>query len=176
MAEEPTLPRLPHALPSGSRPKRARGAASSPHESTSSDPAFFSSDDDPALDNYQGQGRRKRRYVGAWFDQQPASSDSGVDEETRPMRPPPRPSTQKREFKRQLDSGIWMGPDGGLTDTDDSVDFDPAPPRLPLASRPAQTPMAQPSPARPRLSRAEETAQTIILRCIDDGEESVDLR
>ncbi|KXX76688.1 CCR4-NOT transcription complex subunit 6-like-B [Madurella mycetomatis] len=179
MAEEPTLPRLPPALPFGNRPKRARDAeVPSPDPSTSSDPAFFSSDDDPALDNYQCHGRRKRRYVGAWFDQQPASSDSAVGDETCPTYPPPRrnrPSEQpqKREFRRQLDSGVWMGTDGGLTDTDDCVDLDPVPPRLPLLP-PAQAPVS-PSPARSRLSPAENAAQNLILHCVDNGDEQVDL-
>jgi hypothetical protein len=180
MAEEPTLPRLPSPLASGSRGKRTFGeGVSSPELSTSSDPAFFSSDDDPALDNYQGQGRRKRRYVGAWFDQHPASSDSGVDDETRAThvsrRNRARPRPKKREFRRQLDSGVWMGTDGALTDTDDGVDLEPVPARLPLVPRqtPAPVPLA---PARPRLSVAEEAVQNTVLRCLDNGNELVDLR
>ncbi|KAK4117713.1 hypothetical protein N656DRAFT_794152 [Canariomyces notabilis] len=179
MAEEPTLPRLPSPLASASRGKRTfGGGVSSPELSTSSDPAFFSSDDDPALDNYQGQGRRKRRYVGAWFDQHPASSDSGVDDETRAThvsrRNKARPRPKKREFRRQLDSGVWMGTDGALTDTDDGVDLEPVPARLPLVPRqaPAPGPLA---PARPRLSVAEEAVQNTVLRCLDNGNELVDL-
>ncbi|KAK4155332.1 hypothetical protein C8A00DRAFT_42051 [Chaetomidium leptoderma] len=173
MADEPTLP------PLDSR-KRGRNMGPPPSNSSpSSDPAFFSSDDDPALDNYQAHGRRKKRYVGAWFDQQPASSDSAVGEETRPTYPPPRrnrgpPQPQKREFKRQLDSGVWMGTDGALTDTDDSFDLEPAAARFPLAPPRAQ-PSVPLSPARPRFTSQEQEVQKTIRFCVDNGSEQVDL-
>ncbi|KAK4125280.1 hypothetical protein N657DRAFT_644135 [Parathielavia appendiculata] len=179
MAEEPTLPQLPPFLPAD---KRKRGRATEPpttHSSTSSDPAFFSSDDDPALDNYQNHGRRKRRYVGSWFDQQPASSDSGVGDDARPSFPFPRrsrgpPQPQKREFRRQLDSGVWMGTEGNLTDTDDSFDLEPVPARFPLTAPRAQ-PSIPLSPARPRLTSQEQQVQNTIQSCVDRGEELVDL-
>lgn len=186
MAEEPALPpRLPPSLPPGGRRKRGRDGERSPSEpSTSSDPAVFSSDDDPALDNYQDHGRRKRRYVGTWFDQHPASSDSALGDDTDPVYPPPRrrnrapsPSLslslsqpQKREFKRQLDSGVWMGTDGSLTDTDDDVDLELPAARLPLV------PPSSPPPARPRFSLEEQAAQETILSCVEGGIEDVDLR
>lgn len=40
----------------------------------SSDLGIFSSDDDPALDNYF-QARQKKRYVGTWFDHRHLASD-----------------------------------------------------------------------------------------------------
>ncbi len=180
MADEPTLPRLPHPLPNGRKRGRINDSAPSYHSSASSDPAVFSSDDDPALDNYQSYGRRKKRYVGPWFDQQPASSDSAVGDETLPSYPPPRrnrglPQPQKREFRRQLDSGVWMGTDGSLTDTDDSFDMEPPAARLALLPAPVQVSVPI-SPARPRLSPEEQAAQNVIRSCIDDGSESVDLR
>ncbi|KAK3371966.1 hypothetical protein B0H63DRAFT_483437 [Podospora didyma] len=116
---EPSLPVLPgHPL------KRARGTATNAPLAalTSSDPAVFSSDDDPALDNYV-HGRRKKRYVGSWFDQHPASSDSALGDEE--MGPPPVP-LPKREFRRQLDSGVWMpaqdAQDGSIESSDSSAE------------------------------------------------------
>lgn len=149
------------------------------HSSTSSDPAFFSSDDDPALDNYHAHGRRKKRYVGAWFDQQPASSDSAVGDEMRPsyrsLRRNPMPQPQKREFRRQLDSGVWMGADGCVTDTDDSFDLEPAAARFPLAAQRVHAPMPV-SPTQPRLSSQEQEVHDTIRSCVDNGRERVDLR
>lgn len=177
--EEPTLPRLPLSVPFSDTRKRLR-SMEAPPPSTSSDPAVFSSDDDPALDNYQAHGRRKRRYVGTWFDQQPASSDSALGDETGPNYPPPRrnratPKPKKREFRRQLDSGVWMGTDGAMTDTDDSVDLEPPTARLSLLPPhdPAPLPL---SPARPRFTDEEQAAINMIRRCVDNGIEDVDLR
>ncbi|KAK3310929.1 uncharacterized protein B0T15DRAFT_489572 [Chaetomium strumarium] len=178
--EEPTLPRLPVSLPANTRRKRGRKAESSPpHSATSSDPAIFSSDDDPTLDNYQNEGRRKRRYVGTWFDQHPASSDSGVGEDTPVSYPPPRrvgdPAQHpKREFKRQLDSGVWMGTDGTMSDTDDAVDMEPAAARLPLPPAPARATMPL-SPTRPPPTWAERIAYSKIRTCVENGWEEVDL-
>lgn len=178
-SEEPTLPPLPPSLLLLDTRKRARNIdLPPPHSSTSSDPAVFSSDDDPALDNYQSHGRRKRRYVGTWFDQQPASSDSAMDDETRPSfaYPPPRrnqgqPQPQKREFKRQLDSGVWMGTDGALTDTDEGFDPEPAPA---VSMRGGVTISAFSS--MPRYSEEEENVLQIVRTCVEKGLEDVDLR
>lgn len=98
---EPTLPRFPASKAAdaffGPSRKRARpdifdgsngGSTTPAHQlmlNNSSDPAVFSSDDDPALDNYApdpatgGHTRKKKRYVGAWFAQHPASTDSTFD-------------------------------------------------------------------------------------------------
>ncbi|KAL1903445.1 hypothetical protein Sste5346_000072 [Sporothrix stenoceras] len=171
MSDEPSLPRMPPSRAAdaifGPNRKRGRffdangnasGSGSGPHHlsahqllmNNSSDPAVFSSDDDPALDNYalpdpNGSGvggsrvRKKKRYVGAWFAQHPASTDSTFDEDpslpeqrargdrdqdeeqqephtmtllllSSPVRP--RPSKKRRTFERQFDSGVWMGKEG----------------------------------------------------------------
>ncbi|KAH6854894.1 hypothetical protein B0I37DRAFT_350152 [Chaetomium sp. MPI-CAGE-AT-0009] len=175
MADEPTLPTLPPPLPVDDRRKRRRKADSPPTQSsTSSDPAFFSSDDDPALDNYH-HGRRKKRYVGTWFDQQPASSDSAMGEETLPSYPPPRrnrpPQPKKREFRRQLDSGVWMGTEGSITDTDDSFDLEPAAAKFPVVSPRTKAPMPVPPTFSPQELEAQRTART----CVEHGTEQVDL-
>ncbi|KAK3298571.1 uncharacterized protein B0H64DRAFT_78316 [Chaetomium fimeti] len=176
MADEPTLPTLPPPLPVGDRKKRRRNLDSPPTQSSaSSDPAFFSSDDDPALDNYHHNGRRKKRYVGTWFNQQPASSDSAMGEESLPSYPPPRrnrpPQPQKREFRRQLDSGVWMGTEGSLTDTDDSFDLEPAAAKFPVASPRTKVLVSAP----PTFSPQELAAQRIARTCVERGTEQVDL-
>jgi hypothetical protein len=176
MSDEPSLPRMPPSRAAdaifGPNRKRVRlfdgngngsGSGSGSHHlsahalllNNSSDPAVFSSDDDPALDNYAlpdptgtGDGsrvRKKKRYVGAWFAQHPASTDSTFDEDvslpeqrarephdrepqtmtlpllSSPVRP--RPSKNRRTFERQFDSGVWMGKEGiaeGDEDQDES--------------------------------------------------------
>lgn len=181
MAEEPTLPVLPVSRSRGrlSPPfftegrKRARGTDAPPSglSSASSDPAIFSSDDDPALDNYV-HGRRKKRYVGTWFDQHPASSDSADsaigDDMRRPMPKPP-----KRQFRRQLDSGVYLGLDGS-TDTDESVDLEPRAAKIPLGTRPSSSAPLQPV-ARKKVSLEEEQLRMIVERCVEEGREDIDL-
>lgn len=170
MAEELSLPRLPAVswnketqTFSNNPKKRVRTRRSSAASAfNSSDPAVFSSDDDPALDNYV-EGRKKRKYVGTWFRQEPvASSDSAFEDSH--SRPLPK---ARRSFKRQLDSGVWMGSDS----TDDGFE------ELQLPVQPKLPELAQPAPApRPQISSAERHARSIIQMCLDDGEETVDLR
>ena len=167
MSDEPTLPPLPagprynhenHTLRSFR--KRVRGSSGLlPFASTSSDPAVFSSDDDPGLDNYV-HGRRKRRYIGTWFNQQPASGDSGFGEDSQPLAKPPR-----RQLKRQMDSGVWMGSDAS-NETDDLVPLE-----IPSMRRPELF-LTKP----PNLSAAEQIAMGTIEQCVEDGAEVVDLR
>ncbi|KAM0283503.1 hypothetical protein ACHAQH_002454 [Verticillium albo-atrum] len=168
MSDEPSLPRLPaiswdeHTQSFSNNPrKRGRARRSSnaaPLFNNSSDPAVFSSDDDPALDNYV-EGRRKKRYIGTWFQQQPASDSSF--EESRPL---PKP---KRALKRQLDSGVWMGSDS--TDGDEMLE------ELSLPLQPKLPQLIQTPFQRPTLSGAERIAREKIQKCLDEGEEDVDL-
>ncbi|PHH76564.1 hypothetical protein CDD80_1425 [Ophiocordyceps camponoti-rufipedis] len=151
MAEEPSLPQLPDSVTSNSR---KRGHMSSLNVSdASSDPALFSSDDDPGLDNYV-EGRRKRRYLGSWFHQRPVSPDSAVDVI---KMPPP----QRRALTRHPDSGVFLGSDG--SDSSDLPDFQCIPPRARL-----------PLPAR-KISPAEELAREKIRACVESGTQDVDL-
>jgi hypothetical protein len=62
---------------------------------TSSDPALFSSDDQaPGAENYVGTGKRKKHtFKGSWWDHQRIKNGN----------------YNKREFKRNFDSGIFMG-------------------------------------------------------------------
>ncbi|KAK0656653.1 hypothetical protein B0T16DRAFT_366218 [Cercophora newfieldiana] len=190
MAEEPTLPRLPgpgYAAPpaalfsKGRKRGRMAFGSASVALSTSSDPAVFSSDDDPALDNYMhGGARRKKRYVGSWFDQQPAlseSNDSAMGDEMR--RPMPKP--QARQFRRQLDSGVWMAQDDS-TDNDEYSELDLRPAKIVTPSKgfaPSTvfTPSKLSSPPiqRSKFTVQEVHAQECIQKCIDEGTEEVDL-
>lgn len=181
---EPSLPPLPAVswdAQTQSFAKRKRSTASQIF-SDSSDPAVFSSDDDPALDNYVEGRHKKRRYVGSWFQQHPApgSPDSGMSH---------RPASRgKREFV-PVDSGVFMGSDASMDDTLDEL----PPPQAnktifpPARARPKRIPNPTPTPTPPQLSQvprgsqtsklpeAEDKAQALIRRCIDDGDERVDL-
>jgi hypothetical protein len=173
MAEEPTLPRLPsvswnsetQTINNVYTRKRVRnhGPSASSLFTNSSDPAVFSSDDDPNLENYTEGRHRKKRYVGSWYQQQPASGDSTFSEEARV-----KPKT-KRTFERQVDSGVFLGSDEsadldefGVTDMDE-----------PAACRLPQLNVSRP-PA-PRVSALEELARDRITKAIETGREQVDL-
>jgi hypothetical protein len=160
-SDEPSLPGLPgvswdeQSQTFSNNPRKRRQAQQSNLAYNSSDPAVFSSDDDPALDNYV-EGRRKRRYVGTWYQQDPASSDSGFGE------PSARPATKtKRTLARQLDSGVFLGSDS--TDSDDLMEC----PEVPSRPRLAQLVV-------PRISDAEQLLRTKIRSCMDSGEETID--
>ncbi|KAL6866762.1 hypothetical protein J3F83DRAFT_741050 [Trichoderma novae-zelandiae] len=155
--EPPSSPRLP-AFAFQSR-KRSHVSPQS-LRFNSSDPAVFSSDDDPGLDNYV-EGRRKKRYVGSWFQQHLDSVDPTFDHGAARGSAVPT----KRSLKRDLDSGIFLGSDA--TDGEDFVEGleAPAVPRLPhIAPRTV-----------PRLSQPEIVARQKIQECIDRGNEMVDL-
>ncbi|RYP75151.1 hypothetical protein DL771_002612 [Monosporascus sp. 5C6A] len=173
MSEEPTLPRLPtvtwnsETQSFNNTRKRARDPADAPPPpqfATSSDPAVFSSDDDPHVENYVHGRHRKKRYVGSWYQQHPASSsDSAFSEEQRPL-----PKKAQRTFQRQFDSGVWMGSDGFTEDEDTIIEPElSTEPRLPQLRR---------TPARVTLlSQAEELARLKIEEAIDSGSENIDL-
>ncbi|KAK8132569.1 hypothetical protein PG999_000742 [Apiospora kogelbergensis] len=167
MADEPTLPPLPSvSWDSGSQSftrKRVRGANHAPPLfSNSSDPAVFSSDDDPNVENYaQGGRQRKKRYVGSWFHQHPASGDSAFGDEARP-----KPKT-KRTLQRQFDSGVWMGSDISTDMEEIGMEIgQAASPKIPQLIVPR--PVAVPPPA-------EREAQRRIIEAIDLGRENLDL-
>ncbi len=71
---------------------------------TSSDPALFSSDETaPSAENYSAK-RRKDKWSGTWWGERLRGKSA----------------REKRQFKRNYDSGIWMGSEG----TDSSLDED----------------------------------------------------
>lgn len=170
MSDEPSLPRLPavswdeNSQTFSNNPRkrvRAQRSRYSPSVGyNSSDPAVFSSDDDPGLDNYV-EGRRKKRYVGSWFQQQPASSDSTFSD----VIVVPK-GGQKRTLARQVDSGVFLGSDG--TDGEDLADELELPtrsrlPQLMMDKRPVQ-----------RVSGAELAVREKIRACLDSGIEQLD--
>ncbi|KAJ8122425.1 hypothetical protein ONZ43_g1380 [Nemania bipapillata] len=169
MADEPTLPSLPkvswdsHTQTFTNTRKRNRdGAPPQPLFSNSSDPAVFSSDDDPHIDNYVNGRHHKKRYVGSWFQQMPASSDSTFGEVAGPQ---PKPN---RTLERQLDSGVWMGSDE-LVDPDEDflIGMEPSPePKLP------QLRNLQPAPS---VSPEELIVRSRIDAAIEDSNPEIDL-
>jgi hypothetical protein len=124
----------------------------------SSDPALFSSDDDPSADNYT-QERRKKKYRGPWYNQRLASDASGEHD-------PGRKS--KRPFERQFDSGVFMGSDGTDIDEESVVQFE---------RERGSIPSLQFSAARivTPLPSAEDLASRLIQQCLEYGTESIDL-
>ena len=125
-----------------------------PTFNNSSDPAVFSSDDDPSVENYT-QGRRKRIYVGSWYQQQPASSDSGFSDFL-PAAPKPT-----RKWARQMDSGVYMGSDGAESE---DLDGFPSTAQMSLADLP--------------MSPQEELEAEAVRRvqdCVDKGDENIEL-
>ncbi|ETS84833.1 hypothetical protein PFICI_02858 [Pestalotiopsis fici W106-1] len=182
MADEPALPRFPR-WDSGSQSFNARkrvrsgdDAAAAQLFANSSDPAMFSSDDDPNVENYTqgGPRHRKKRYVGSWFQQQPASGDSAFSEESCASQhhhnrlPRPPRGAAKRTFERTFDSGVWMGSDASTDlELEDSLPPPPAS-RLPQldVNRGRQTMV---------ISRAEELAREKIFDAVENGTEDVDL-
>ena len=106
MDEEPELPRLkPTSTDISSTRKRSR--LSSPPFASSSD-AIFSSDDNPSADNYVGH-RRKQVYRGPWYAQQLQTNNGDLS-----MSHSSEHKPGKRKFKRQYDSGVWMGSDSSM--------------------------------------------------------------
>src|SRR3569833_1723865 len=170
MAEEPSLLCLPVVFwvacfeTFSNTRKRVRRDNAAQLFANSSDPAVFSSDDDPALDNYV-QGRRKKRYVGAWYAQHPASGDSVFEDDVRGKPAAKAKKKKKRTLERQFDSGVWMGSDG--TDGADALERLPDPtPRQPRAFRRVES---------LSVSSAEKIARVKIRDCIEEGIEDVDL-
>ncbi|KAI0125140.1 hypothetical protein BJ170DRAFT_585017, partial [Xylariales sp. AK1849] len=167
MAEEPSLPRFPavswnsetQSFNNTRKRGRDQGSASALFNN-SSDPAIFSSDDDPSLENYTEGRHRKKRYVGSWYQQQPASGDSTFSEEAR------QKPKMKRTLERQFDSGVWMGSDGSDMEDFGGMELEPATCRLPQLNASRQ-------PAT--MTAAEEAARDKIFEAIESGDEDIDL-
>ncbi|CZR58639.1 uncharacterized protein PAC_08531 [Phialocephala subalpina] len=162
MADELPLPRLRWDPVTESFSKNAAGKRVRSSPPASSDPALFSSDDDPSADNYT-QERRKKKFRGPWYHQRPASEESSQESQEHA---PEKKS--RRTFERQFDSGVFMGSDG--TDVDEVLEE--------LESRNA---MALPvrhsrgTQSARRLPTPEELVQGQIQRCLEEGNESIDL-
>lgn len=164
MADELSLPKLIRneslsidAIPRSFSRKRVRDSP----PTDSSDPPIFSSDDDPSIEKYT-QDRRKQRFRGPWFNQQLASDPVVDDESARPR----EPVKQKRRFQRQVDSGVFMGSDG--TDLEESAVEQRITIPVPLVPHPPKSKIALHTPK-------DVHAQTRIEKCLEKGEENIDL-
>ena len=74
---------------------------------SSSDAPFFSSDDllASSSDLYLNEHRCKRRHRGAWYKEEQVPIDSTTQGS------PPRKRRSKGPFRRNMDSGVWLGSD-----------------------------------------------------------------
>ena len=164
MADEPSLPRLawdPDTKSFSNHRPRKRVRLSSPQ--MSSDPAIFSSDDDPSAENYT-QGRRKQKYRGPWYRQQPA-----LDHELHESQAGETRKKSKRTFERQFDSGVFFESDG--TDVDEGIDgLQSINQTWNLPVRPSRTTQMRDEPPSP-----EALAREQIELCLENGNETIDL-
>jgi len=137
---------------------------------SSSDPALFSSDDHvPSADNYSSK-RQKDQWKGTWWGERVRR----------------RSAKGKREFKRNFDSGIFMGSEG--TDTSLDGEFleeqntnDVLRERC-FDRRAGSGPFLlyhevalQKLPKASLVSPAHHQARAVIQRCLETGNEDVDL-
>ena len=146
----------------------------------SSDPAVFSSDDhvSGSLDDYTSK-RRKYQWKGTWWGE-------------RTKRLSGSRHRMQREFKRNYDSGIFMGSETTESSLDEEflddirrtqddrlpeslVDETPASnlgPEVEPSSSQNGLPVARTAPVRNPIS---ERVRNIVYQCLDDGNESIDL-
>lgn len=173
MSEEPTLPKLlwrSHGDSLSDEPPRLgkRVRLSSPL--ISSDSAIFSSDDDPSAENYT-TNRQKKKYKGPWFQQEPVPDSMSQDSEVNGM-----PKKQRRKFERHLDSGVWLGSDS--TDMEDEY-IDALKPRCMPTVNDMAFGRSRGTQTTGILGRDATTPESLaskqIERCLEEGNESIDL-
>lgn len=180
------LPSSPPLLPANHslscRKKRSRSRSIFDHH-TSSDPPLFSSDPpDEGIENYNGH-RKKRKHRGTWWNH--SSSRDYVVEDSAGEQSYKR----KQNFARNFDSGVFMGSDR----TEDSLDLTlddshtytgseaPRPTfafqNQAVAHDNAGKHMKRYGPDSQRtLSTDPDTsAGLVVLQCVEDGKERVDL-
>lgn len=167
MEDEPDLPRLARisetdTLPANPTRKRVRHGS---FAALSSDPAIFSSDDDPSADNYSRQ-RNKKKFRGPWYRQVLASETNSPHEldGSEPVK------KTDRKFERKYDSGVFLGSDG--TDLDEVIEAIESKQASSLPLRQVRT---QPRIQPPEKSEEEAWVEAQIQRCLEDGNETVDL-
>lgn len=167
MADELSLPRLirdnTNSTSTFTKTNLSRKRVRDTPPPDSSDPPIFSSDDDPSVEKYsQKRTRRKQKFRGPWFDQQLAS-DSAFEDELLDRKVPIR---NKRTLNKKVDSGVFMGSDG--TDMEDLV----------MENGKKAWSIPAPSPLKSRIvvdTPRDIHAQKRIEKCLEDGEEYVDL-
>jgi hypothetical protein len=157
----PPLPKWNSTEPiSPSRPKKRVRLSSPIH---SSDPAIFSSDDDPSIDNYTNE-RQKKQYRGPWYQQEEALDHSiPVAQDHNVLK------KSKRTFERQYDSGVFLGSDS--TDMDENIDGleDVSLAAATLPIRLTQNSISSKPPP------TEASARQQIDHCVENGIELIDL-
>jgi hypothetical protein len=166
MEDEPDLPRLARISESDNLPinptrKRVRHGS---FAALSSDPAIFSSDDDPSADNYLRQ-RNKKKFRGPWYRQVLASETNSHEVDgSEPVK------KADRKFERKYDSGVFLGSDG--TDLDEVLEAIESKQASSLPLRQVRPP---PRIQPPEKSEEEVWVEAQIQRCLEDGNETVDL-
>ncbi|RKF80245.1 hypothetical protein GcM1_195019 [Golovinomyces cichoracearum] len=160
MSSNYTLPQLPPNRTTDSNTKiLKRPRASSPIFSSdsifSSDPIFSSEDDEPSCENYI-QERHKKKTRGPWFLHHPANIKDDITGQNT--------QRNKRSFKRNTDSGVFLG-----SDSSDSDEF--------LKSFESNKPVIKPirSKILPCSSSPEDLALQRIQFCLEEGNETIDL-
>lgn len=145
-----------------------------PPSATSSDPALFSGDEAaPGLELYQTK-RKRKMYTGSWYSHRAKA----------------RKEDKKREFKRNVDSGIFMGSESETLSSDSIGSLEDALMQDQLKkandemfkSKPTRPWIASGIPARAppfhtpttRLPEHDLVAQ-IVRGCLEQGREDVDL-
>ncbi|MCJ1401307.1 hypothetical protein MMC11_004519 [Xylographa trunciseda] len=157
-------PTLPEPMGDAHRPRfpsldRKRTRDDMP--SYSSDPPVFSSDDlPPGLENYDSH-RTKRQYRGRWWENRISCGQSNN----------PGPVRKKREFKRNIDSAVWMGSDETETTDDGDIDFEAEAENKLL---PLESVLQLGFGLRPE-EVAQKDAARVVQELVDDGCEVIDL-
>ena len=146
-----------------------------PPSATSSDPALFSGDEaTPGLESYQSK-RKRKMFSGSWYEHSAKA----------------RKEDRRREFKRNVDSGIFMGSESETPSSDsigsmeealiqDQATKDEEEDLIPsLSARPwLSIPNAKPGPlfsAKPATSPEHGLVMQTVRHCLDEGLEDVDL-
>lgn len=143
---------------------------------TSSDPALFSSDEHaPGAENYLSGKRKKHTYQGSWWDNQRVKMGN----------------PKKREFRRNFDSGIFMGSETSdealssdsfgledelLRDQQEKKPYSRSSPLFTIESV-ESNPKAKtaPRPRIPVVSREHDAVCQVVQHALDCGKEDVDL-
>ena len=185
--DEVELPPHPRPLPNSKRPSRPAVLTRKrtredylvdddlPPSATSSDPALFSGDEaTPCLESYQSK-RKRKMFSGSWYEHSAKA----------------RKEDKRREFKRNIDSGIFMGSESETPSSDsigsmeealiqDQATKDEEEDLIPsLSARPwLSIPNAKTGPlfsARPATSLEHGLVMQTVRHCLDEGLEDVDL-
>jgi hypothetical protein len=141
---------------------------------TSSDPATFSSDETaPGAENYASGKRKKHTFRGSWWDKHPVKDGFR------------RSERKKREWKRNFDSGIFMGSESEDPLSSDSFTMEDellndqkfaARPRATFLS-PIKSSNSTPK-GKVRVQQMSEEHQRvcdIVRQCLENGQEDVDI-